>query len=92
MCLQKTPPMNVQLVKDDRDLAANVGEFLESAGHRVDYAADGVAARRLCSESRYDAIVLDVGLPGTSGLDVCRWLQLLTRPKPQAQLRVGRRN
>ena len=34
--------MNVLLVEDDRDLAANVGEFLESAGHRVDYANDGL--------------------------------------------------
>lgn len=67
--------MNVLLVEDDRDLAANVGEFLESAGHRVDYATDGVLARRLCSENPYDAIVLDVGLPGASGLEVCRWLR-----------------
>lgn len=71
--------MNVLLVEDDRDLAANVGEFLESSGHRVDYATDGLLARRLCSENRYDAIVLDVGLPGASGLDVCRWLRTEAR-------------
>ena len=71
--------MNVLMVEDDRDLAANVGEFLESAGHRVDYAADGLLARRLCSENRYDAIILDVGLPGSSGLEVCRWLRTVAR-------------
>lgn len=63
------------LVEDDRDLAANIGEFLELIGHRVDYATDGLSARRLCSDNRYDAIILDVGLPGASGLDVCRWLR-----------------
>ena len=52
--------MNVLLVEDDRDLAQNVGEFLESSGHQVDYANDGLLARRLCSEHRYDAIVLDI--------------------------------
>lgn len=51
------------LVEDDRDLAANIGEFLESAGHRVDCAADGLLARRLCCENRYDAIVLDDVMP-----------------------------
>jgi len=63
------------LVEDDRDLAANIGEFLEVLGHRVDYATDGLSARRLCSDNRYDAIILDVGLPGASGLDVCRWMR-----------------
>ena len=71
--------MIVLLVEDDRDLAANLGEFLESAGHQVDYANDGLRAQRLCSENRYDAIVLDVGLPGASGLDVCRWLRTEAR-------------
>lgn len=71
--------MIILLAEDDRDLAANVGEFLESLGHRVDYAADGVLARQLCTEHRYDAIVLDVGLPGASGLDVCRWLRTEAR-------------
>ena len=44
--------MNVLLVEDDRDLASNVGEFLEALGHQVDYASDGLQARALCSENR----------------------------------------
>jgi DNA-binding response OmpR family regulator len=71
--------MIILLVEDDQDLAANVAEFLESVGHQVDYAADGLSARRLCSANRYDAIVLDVGLPGANGLDVCRWLRTEAR-------------
>jgi DNA-binding response OmpR family regulator len=71
--------MNILLVEDDRDLAANVGEFLESAGHEVDYATDGLMARALGSENSYDAIVLDVGLPGSNGLEVCRWLRTVAR-------------
>jgi DNA-binding response OmpR family regulator len=71
--------MIILLVEDDRDLAANLGEFLESAGHQVDYAADGSLASQLCSRNRYDAIVLDVGLPGMSGLEVCRKLRIEAR-------------
>jgi len=71
--------MIILLVEDDQDLAANVGEFLESVGHQVDYAIDGLTARGLCSTNRYDAIVLDVGLPGANGLDVCRWLRTTAR-------------
>jgi DNA-binding response OmpR family regulator len=71
--------MNILLVEDDRDLAANIGEFLESAGHRMDYATDGLLARRLCSECHFDAIILDVGLPGINGLDLCRWLRTVAR-------------
>ena len=71
--------MVILLVEDDRDLAANLGEFLESAGHQVDYAADGSLASSLCSANRYDAIVLDVGLPGMSGLEVCRRLRAEAR-------------
>ena len=71
--------MNVLLVEDDRDLASNVGEFLEALGHQVDYASDGLQARALCTHNRYEAIILDVGLPGASGLDVCRWLRTEAR-------------
>jgi len=71
--------MIILLVEDDRDLAANLGEFLESAGHQVDYAADGSIAIQLCSRNRYDVIVLDVGLPGMSGLEVCRRLRTEAR-------------
>ena len=71
--------MVILLVEDDRDLAANLGEFLESAGHQVDYATDGTLAFSLCSSNRYDAIVLDVGLSGMSGLEVCRRLRAEAR-------------
>ena len=60
--------MHILLVEDNRDLAANVGEFLESRGHVVDYAADGLTGLHLAATNRYDALVLDLGLPGIDGL------------------------
>lgn len=67
--------MHILLVEDNRDLAANVGEFLESRGHVVDYAADGLTGLHLAATNRYDALVLDLGLPGIDGLALCKRLR-----------------
>jgi DNA-binding response OmpR family regulator len=67
--------MHVLLVEDNVDLAANVGEFLESRGYVVDYAADGVTGLHLAVTHRYDAVVLDLGLPGIDGLALCKRLR-----------------
>ncbi|HOW75018.1 MAG TPA: response regulator transcription factor [Candidatus Competibacteraceae bacterium] len=67
--------MNLLLVEDHADLAANVGEFLESRGHQIDYAADGLSGLHLAAVNAYDAIILDLGLPGLDGLTLCRRLR-----------------
>jgi DNA-binding response OmpR family regulator len=66
---------NVLLVEDHRDIAETVGEYLESKDYVVDYAPDGISGFRLCETNNYDAVVLDVMLPGIDGLDVCRRLR-----------------
>ena len=43
--------MHVLLIEDNLDLSANVGEFLESRGHAVDYARDGVQGAVLASDA-----------------------------------------
>ncbi len=67
--------MYVLLVEDHADLAANLGEFLEARGEVVDYAADGLTGLHLASTQAYDAIVLDLGLPGIDGLALCQRLR-----------------
>lgn len=67
--------MHVLLVEDHPDLAANLGDFLGSHGHRVEVAADGPSGLRLAQAQRYDAIVLDRLLPGLDGASVCRQLR-----------------
>lgn len=64
--------MLILLVEDHRLLAETLIDYLDSRGIECDYAANGNAGLELIRENRYDAIVLDVGLPGKSGLDVCR--------------------
>ncbi len=66
---------DILLIEDHRDIAELVFDYLEGEGYSVDYAADGHAGLRLGCEHRYDAVVLDVMLPGIDGLVVCQRLR-----------------
>lgn len=63
------------MVDDDRRLARAVKRGLEGEGFAVDVAFDGTEALWQAGEVNYDALVLDVMLPGMSGLEVCRRLR-----------------
>jgi DNA-binding response OmpR family regulator len=67
--------MRLLLIEDSQDLAANVREHLGARGHIVDAAADGVTGLHLAIVKGYDAIILDLGLPGLDGLALCRKLR-----------------
>lgn len=67
--------MHVLIIEDNPDIAANLGDFLEDKGHTVDFAGDGVTGLHLAVVNNFDAIVLDLQLPGMDGLDVCRKLR-----------------
>ncbi|MAC32347.1 MAG: DNA-binding response regulator [Haliea sp.] len=63
--------MKILLVEDDQALANNLAEALRSAGLLVEIAGDGRGADFLVSTERYDAVVLDLGLPDGNGT---QWL------------------
>ena len=65
----------VLIVEDNRNISEMVGEYLESRGFEVDYAADGLDGYRLASENNYDVIVLDLMLPRLDGIEVCKRLR-----------------
>lgn len=67
--------MRILVIEDNRDIAANLGDFLEDRGHTVDFAADGVTGLHLAVVNDFDAIVLDLNLPGMDGIEVCRKLR-----------------
>jgi DNA-binding response OmpR family regulator len=71
--------MYLLVVEDNPDLAANIGEYLEEKGHIVDYAADGPTGLSLASCNSYDALILDLFLPGLDGLSVCQRLRTVNR-------------
>lgn len=65
----------VLIVEDNRNISEMVGEYLESRGFEVDYAADGLDGYRLATENSYDVIVLDLMLPRMDGIEVCKKLR-----------------
>jgi DNA-binding response OmpR family regulator len=65
----------VLVVDDDATVRDVVARYLGDAGYRVEVAADGESALEAAAQARPDAVVLDLMLPGTSGLDVCRSLR-----------------
>jgi DNA-binding response OmpR family regulator len=67
--------MRVLIIEDNPDIAANLGDYLEDHGHTVDFAGDGVTGLHLAVVNSFDAIVLDLALPGMDGLEVCRKLR-----------------
>jgi DNA-binding response OmpR family regulator len=64
------------LVVDDEPIVREVVvRYLEREGYRTLEAADGDAARAMIEQSGLDLVVLDVMLPGTDGLELCRWIR-----------------
>ena len=62
--------MRVLVVEDDTELAERIRTALREAGYAVDITGEGEEAAYLGREEPYDAVVLDLGLPGRSGLEV----------------------
>ena len=65
----------ILLIEDHHDISEMVGSYLESCDYVVDYAADGVTGLHLAVSQDFDAIILDLMLPGMDGLVVCRRLR-----------------
>jgi len=67
--------MRILVVEDNRRLSAALARALEDAGYAVDAAYDGIEGQECAESAPYDAIILDVMLPGQNGLTVCRALR-----------------
>src|SRR5262245_14945265 len=65
----------VLIVEDSRDGAESLRLLLEARGVRAEVAADGPEGVRLGLELRPRAAVVDIGLPGLDGYEVCRRLR-----------------
>ncbi len=69
------PEASVLLIEDHNDIAEMVIAYLENRGFSCDYAADGVTGLHLAISNDYDAIILDLMLPGMDGLSLCNKLR-----------------
>ena len=67
--------MRILVIEDNRDILANVVDYLQLKGYSVDCAQDGVSGLHLAVTAHYDLIVLDIMLPGMDGYQVCTRLR-----------------
>jgi two-component system OmpR family response regulator len=78
--------MRILVVEDEVKMAGLLKRALEEEGYAVDVAGDGPEAVWLGTENPYDAIVLDVMLPGMDGFSICRRLREAGRWSPVLML------
>jgi two-component system, OmpR family, response regulator TctD len=74
--------MHILLAEDEHALGEWLSKALEQNGYRVDWRDDGRLAELALSEHDYDALVLDLGLPGRSGEEVLRRLRAQDKRLP----------
>ncbi|GAA0785082.1 response regulator transcription factor [Marinobacterium sediminicola] len=74
--------MRLLLVEDDAELVDRLKAFLNKAGYVVETASDGVDGQFLGLEESFDAVILDLGLPKKSGMDVLKSWRKTGRDMP----------
>ncbi|HMB73497.1 MAG TPA: response regulator [Gammaproteobacteria bacterium] len=65
----------ILVIDDDREIRSLLSEYLNVNGYQTTAAADGEQARNAFARQQFDLVVLDLMLPGESGLDICRELR-----------------
>jgi len=70
------------LVEDDQDLQTSLAQILRDSGYAVDVSGDGVEGLFFAEEYPLDLAIIDLGLPGLSGLDLIRKLREKERRFP----------
>ena len=78
--------MRVLIVEDDELLAASLSRGLSAEGYAVEVAGDGIDGLHRAREFDYDAMILDVLLPGLNGVRVCTQLRAEDRDLPVLML------
>lgn len=70
------PTSTLLIVDDDAGIRTLLADYLEGNGYRVHTAQDGAAMAHVLESEQIDLIVLDLNLPGTDGLTLCRNLRV----------------
>ena len=78
--------MRLLVAEDEPRMAVLLRRGFEEEGYAVDVSGDGIEAEWLATENDYDAVVLDLMLPGRDGFEVCRRLRASGRTMPVVML------
>jgi CheY-like chemotaxis protein len=70
-----TKPKRVLLIEDNIDTVRSLAYLLTDMGHHVEYAINGYAGIEIAKRFRPEFVLLDIGLPGMDGFDVCTRLK-----------------
>ena len=65
----------VLIVDDDEDVAKTIEMTMNQDGHQTAIAGDGYAALQRAHRQTPDLVILDIGMPGMDGIEVCRRLR-----------------
>ncbi|MEX0836588.1 MAG: response regulator transcription factor [Nitriliruptor sp.] len=87
----------IAVIEDEAIIASSVAKRLQAEGYRVELAGDGPTGIALVERLRPDLVILDLGLPGMDGIEVCRRIQrdrhvpvlMLTARDDETDLIVG---
>ncbi len=79
------PTDRVLLVDDEVEFVETLAERMRARGLQVDTSFDGHAALERCRDAKYDAIILDLAMPGMDGIQLLREIRKLD---PDAQIMV----
>ncbi len=63
--------MHILLIDNNTELAGSLADFLEEYGYELDFAYSGASGVELVCQNHYDAIILDVSMPGIDGFKTC---------------------
>jgi CheY-like chemotaxis protein len=80
MGAESAPSRRILIVDDDRALRHALSALLTGAGHAVESAGDGPEALTLLHDRAFDIVLLDIGLPSMSGLDVLGQARAMDTP------------
>ncbi|VFS58249.1 Alkaline phosphatase synthesis transcriptional regulatory protein phoP [Kluyvera cryocrescens] len=72
----------ILLVEDDQDIATLLRLNLQDEGYQIVHEADGNQALIQLEKQSWDAVILDLMLPGVDGLEICRRIRQMTRYLP----------
>ena len=67
--------LKILVIEDNKDIAQNIAEHFEVAGHQMDFATNGKLGLELALENYFDLVILDLTLPNMDGLEVCTQLR-----------------
>ena len=81
--------MRVLIADDELAVRTSISRALELKGYRVETAADGREALVRLTDQGFDALVLDLMMPGVDGLEVCRQMRALGNGTPVLMLDAG---